>query len=144
MILVLAPLLLTLYAVADWWRTDESEMPGGLARPMWLVLILITFPMFSLGALAWILLRIISRADAADANATGNLRPWRGRGRRTEEPTAPVAPDDDPDFLFRLEREIRRKRANEAEQGGSTPPTDEGGTRFPREDEDGPTDFHRD
>ena len=50
------------------------------------------------------------------------------RGHRPPPgPKGPVAPDDDPEFLFRLERDIQRKRRQEQQR---------------RREEEGPADSH--
>ena len=43
---------------------------------------------------------------------------WGSRAEKTQQarphtPSRPSAPDDDPEFLFRLERDIQRKRREE-------------------------------
>ena len=84
-VLLVAMLALTVYAAADWHRTPEEEMPGKLPKPVWLLTIV------------WLGLRWVARAEKAQS----------ARASTHERPTAP---DDDPDFLFRLERDIQRKR----------------------------------
>ena len=80
--LVVAMLAVTIYAAADWHRTPEDEMPGKIAKPIWLMIILFTATVAAIGPIAWLVLRWVSR-------------------------------DDDPEFLFRLERDIQRKRREE-------------------------------
>ena len=80
---------LTIYAAADWHRTPEDEMPGKLPKPIWLLIILFTATIAA-----------VSRAEK-----TQQARP--------HTPSRPSAPDDDPEFLFRLERDIQRKRREE-------------------------------
>ena len=59
-----------------------------------------------LGALTWLIVAAIGRSRYEQGSST---RPSRPR------PDKPVAPDDDPDFLFRLERDrIRRKKEQDA------------------------------
>ena len=112
--LVVAMLAVTIYAVADWSRTPEDEMPGRIPKPMWLVIIVFTTMLFAVGAIAWLVLRWVNRAEA--------------RGHRPPPgPKGPVAPDDDPEFLFRLERDIQRKRRQEQQR---------------RREEEGPADSH--
>ncbi|MDC4233530.1 phospholipase [Actinomyces sp. B33] len=100
----------TVYAVADWSRTPEEDSPGRLPKPLWLLVIILTIPMFSAGALAWISLRILASAEADGAR--GPI--FGSRGTRPRPPARPTAPDDDPDFLFRLERDLQRRRREEA------------------------------
>ena len=95
-----AMLALTIYAAADWHRTPEDEMPGKLPKPIWLMIILFTATIAAIGPIAWLVLRWVSRAEK-----TQQARP--------HAPSRPSAPDDDPEFLFRLERDIQRKRREE-------------------------------
>lgn len=129
---------LTVYAFADWYRTPEEEMPARLPRTMWLLLLIITIPSFSLGAIAWVVVRAVQRAEAGRSPIPTDLPlpkgfPVPGSHPRTPEPPAPVAPDDDPDFLFKLERDIRRERLRaeeerrRAEKDAPEPPIDEDG-----------------
>ena len=96
-ILVVAMLAVTIYAAADWHRTPEDEMPGKLPKPIWLLIILFTATIAAIGPIVWLVLRWVSRAEK-----TQQARP--------HTPSRPSAPDDDPEFLFRLERDIQRKR----------------------------------
>lgn len=146
-LLVVAWLAVTIYAIADWARTPEEEMPGRIPRIMWLIIILLTIPSFSLGSVVWLIVRAVNRAEAADGG-TGSTapRPMFPRPSRPSAPAAPpepLAPDDDPEFLFRLERDIRRRRAAEggrtrADEGdpGTEPAPDSGNT--PDADGSGP------
>lgn len=114
-LLVVAWIAVTIYAVADWSRAPEDEMPGRIPKPMWLVIIVFTTMLFAIGAIVWLVLRWVNRAEA--------------RGHRPPPgPKGPVAPDDDPEFLFRLERDIQRKRRQEqqrrSEEEGPAEPSD--------------------
>jgi len=95
-----AMIALTIYAAADWHRTPEDEMPGKLPKAIWLLIILFTATIAAIGPIVWLALRWVSRAEK----------------KQTRAPKAPqrlTAPDDDPEFLFRLERDIQRKRHEE-------------------------------
>ena len=94
---VVAMLAVTIYAAADWHRTPEDEMPGKIAKPIWLMIILFTATIAAIGPIAWLVLRWVSRAEKKQTQAP-------------KAPTRPSAPDDDPEFLFRLERDIQLKR----------------------------------
>lgn len=154
-LLVLAWLAVTVFAIADWARTPEEEMPGRIPRMMWLIILLLTIPSFSIGSIVWLIVRAVARSEAAQrGEATPGPGIFPRFPRRTDPtpsaPPAPLAPDDDPEFLFKLERDIRRRRADEARRqdaggpadpsedaegsapadgdGSDTPHTDEGGT----------------
>ena len=110
-LLVIAWVAVTVYALADWSRTSDEDCPARLNRQMWFLVILMTIPLYSLGSLAWIVLRLVAKAEAAGMGV-----PPVGPGRRGSASTgreAPLAPDDDPEFLFRLERDLQRKRREE-------------------------------
>ena len=72
-------------------------MPGKLPKPVWLLIILFTATLAAVGPIVWLGLRWVARAEKAQS-------------ARASTPERPTAPDDDPDFLFRLERDIHRKR----------------------------------
>ena len=95
-----AMLALTIYAAADWHRTPEDEMPGKLPKAIWLLIILFTATIAAIGPIVWLALRWVSRAE-------------KKQTRAPKAPQRPTAPDDDPEFLFRLERDIQRKRREE-------------------------------
>lgn len=95
-----AMIALTIYAAADWHRTPEDEMPGKLPKAIWLLIILFTATIAAIGPIVWLALRWVSRAEKKQTGAP-------------KAPQRPTAPDDDPEFLFRLEREIQRKRREE-------------------------------
>ena len=95
-----AMIALTIYAAADWHRTPEDEMPGKLPKAIWLLIILFTATIAAIGPIVWLALRWVSRAEKKQTGAP-------------KSPQRPTAPDDDPEFLFRLERDIQRKRREE-------------------------------
>ena len=95
-----AMIALTIYAAADWHRTPEDEMPGKLPKAIWLLIILFTATIAAIGPIVWLTLRWVSRAE-------------KKQTRAPKAPQRPTAPDDDPEFLFRLERDIQRKRREE-------------------------------
>ena len=83
-LLTLALLGLTIYALVDCIQTEESRQRN-LPKIVWLLLILL-FP--AVGPVAWLL-----------AGRPGPAQ--RGRGGPTSRPS-PRGPDDDPDFLRNL------------------------------------------
>ena len=95
-----AMIALTIYTAADWHRTPEDEMPGKLPKAIWLLIILFTATIAAIGPIVWLALRWVSRAE-------------KKQTRAPKAPKRPTAPDDDPEFLFRLERDIQRKRREE-------------------------------
>ncbi|MBW3069546.1 PLDc_N domain-containing protein [Actinomyces sp. 594] len=112
-ILVLA---LDLYAVIDCVRTPSENMPARLPKPMWILIILL---ITGVGPIAWI---ITSRVRAAEERGGEIERTvWSSKERvelHLAERPRPVAPDDDPEFLARLERDIRRRRRDDKPAAG--------------------------
>ena len=118
-VLVLA---LTIYALLDCARTPEELMPARMPKLVWIFLIVVAM---GVGPIAWI---IVSRVKAAEERG-GVVEPtvWSSKEgtqfRRPERPR-PVAPDDDPEFLRSLERDIRRRRRAEDRDGADGDPAD--------------------
>jgi hypothetical protein len=83
-LLVLAMLAMTIYAVIDAIQTEDDRVQH-LPKLIWIVLILLFSP---IGAIAWFF------AGRQRGPQTGR----RGPGY----PSAPRGPDDDPDFLRNL------------------------------------------
>lgn len=106
-LLILAVVGLAVYALVDVWGSEEDER-GGLPRWLW-VLLIVLLPL--LGPISWIVVRVSARRSGAGPAAgpgPGGSRPKPPRpGPR--RPSGPVAPDDDPEFLWRLEQEKRRQ-----------------------------------
>lgn len=86
-LLVLIPFALTIYAMIDAIQTEDSRVQH-LPKPVWILLILVSYPLGGVGAIAWLI--------------TGRQRgPQNGR-QGGRYPSAPRGPDDDPDFLRNL------------------------------------------
>ncbi|MFP3714570.1 PLD nuclease N-terminal domain-containing protein [Puerhibacterium sp. TATVAM-FAB25] len=116
LLLFLVVLGIVVYALADLTSAKEEET-GGMPKWGWALLIVL---LPGAGAAGWLLFRRLQRTAPAPGRAA---RP----GRRPK----PVAPDDDPEFLWRLEQERRRR---EREAGGTGRP----GAGDGRADGDGP------
>lgn len=96
-LMVLVPLGLTLYALIDCIRTDDSQVKG-LPKILWVLIVIL---LWVVGPLAWIF--------------AGRDRTWQPPTRKA--PPRQVAPDDDPDFL----RDLDRKRRQQRELGEEDP-----------------------
>lgn len=149
---VILPLIavgLAVYALADCAASDEEER-GGIPKGLWIVLI-IFLPL--LGPTLWI---FVKRSQRSRHGAGGRgTPPTRFRGSGTGSGAVPrprrrgpVAPDDDPEFLWRLEQEKRRRERENGTDGaddGTTPPAGDApagtGTGTPVEE---PSDARRD
>lgn len=112
-LLFLLIIALAVYAAVDVTNSDEHDRRG-LPAGLWLVIVVV-FPI--LGPVLWFAVSRSQRAARAGGPASGGSAgtPAAGpsRGQR-----GPVAPDDDPDFLWRLEQDQRRRRR---EQGDADP-----------------------
>jgi len=95
-VLLLISVGVTIYALVDCWRSTDDEVRG-LPRPAWVLLIILVGPLGvpAFGATAYLLF--------------GRPTAMPPRGRVT-------APDDDPEFLRRLDVERRRAAAEERRQ----------------------------
>lgn len=116
LILVLAYVALTVYALADVANTPESRAKV-LPKIGW-ILVIVFVPF--LGSFLWLLL------GKSNGSAPRSPRNSRARG-----PQRPIAPDDDPAFLAKLDQENRarrreqiqdemRRKKREAAGGGSS------------------------
>lgn len=146
---------LIVYALIDCVRTPDDEMPVGIPKVLWVILIIL-FP--GIAALAWI---VVSRVARANASRSGSARPGLWSSPTPPRPvrrSGPVAPDDDPEFLARLESERRRaererrrhpSHPGEGKDDDATPSQDDRpgttssstsqGTTTPRTSPEGPT-----
>lgn len=106
-LLILVVVGLMVYALVDVWGSEEDER-GGLPRWLW-VLLIVLLPL--LGPISWIVVRVSARrsgAGPASGPGSGGSRP-KPRRPGPARPSGPAAPDDDPEFLWRLEQEKRRR-----------------------------------
>jgi hypothetical protein len=102
-VVVLVVIGLLVYALVDCLRADRRDLRL-LPRPAWLLLILVPL----VGPLVYLLLGRPARA--------------------AEEPVVrPLAPDDDPEFLRRLDIERRRRQADEERRRRRERQEDNGG-----------------
>lgn len=99
---IIVGVALIIYAFIDAARTDSAQMPARISKPVWLLEIVIV-PV--LGALIWLFFKYqhIFKSDYRVQGSAAN--PFH----RPKKPTGPVAPDDDPEFLARLEARNRRR-----------------------------------
>lgn len=129
-ILVIA---VTIYAVIDCARTPKESLPGPIPKIFWLLGIVVFMP---LGGIAWIVISRVFRAEAqgeykptlwSSPDASPEFQRFR-RPDPQEELRQEIqnAPDNDPDYLFKIEAEIqRRKMEAEAEKSGKRKPKQE-------------------
>lgn len=134
-VLYILALALTLYALLDCVRTPSENMPARLPKPMWILLILV---MTVVGPIAWI---ITSRVRAAEERGGEIERTvWSSKESvdlHLAERPRPVAPDDDPEFLAHLERDIRRRHRQGKDVGTDDAPGSRGEGRSEDPDDHG-------
>lgn len=107
-------LAVTIYALADCGRTPSQKMPAGLPKGIWMLLIVLTLP---LGGLGWIVTSRVLAAEANDGKVSTTM--WSAATPINFRRNAPgprpkeLAPDDDPEFLFKLKRDMQKRRDEE-------------------------------
>ena len=103
-LIALLVVTLTIYTFIDCARTPASDVPARISKPVWLVLI---FLIPVIGPAVWLYFKYQSVLAAQNSISTSDIADkLRGKAKR---PSGPVAPDDDPEFLARLEAQNRRK-----------------------------------
>jgi hypothetical protein len=86
-----------IYAVVDCIQTDRSEVRN-LAKPMWLLLILL---FWVVGPIAWL---VAGRPERGNRGGSASWPSPGASGFPEHEPPPRLAPDDDPEFLSQLGR----------------------------------------
>lgn len=110
---------LAVYALAD-IATSDDRARRGLPRGAWFLIALVPIA----GPVVWILTSRAQPAAGPGGPAQGRRPGPGGPGPRRP---GPVAPDDDPDFLWRLDQERRRQqRENGTGDGTNGDVPDEG------------------
>ena len=113
-ILAVLSIALSVFALADCVQTEDDKVRG-LPKWAWVVLIVL-IPW--VGPITWL---VVGRERGIGlGNAGGSPRPRR---------QGPLAPDEDPEFLRRLDEDIRRERREQhrREQGPDTASGPSGG-----------------
>ena len=98
LLLVAVTVVLTIFAVVDAVMADRTRVRG-LPRPAWFFVIVFV-PL--VGALLWF---FVGRPRRADGGRSDQPRRQTGGNQRRSSPR-PQGPDDDPDFLRRLQRDL--------------------------------------
>ncbi|MCO6004404.1 PLD nuclease N-terminal domain-containing protein [Actinoallomurus purpureus] len=106
-VLVLVALGVWLFCLFDVLSTDESETRH-LPKFAWFLIVLVGF---ELGAVAWLLFgrrrRFVTAGVAAWPPEFLTSRDGREAGTGPGGERGPLGPDDDPEFLRRLDRRLR-------------------------------------
>ena len=131
----IVPVALAVYALFDLRGSDATDRAG--FNPWGWAAVIVLLPV--VGPLTWILVSRSRRAGGSVGTrpTTGpsqpGPRPGGTPGRRPGRRPGPVAPDDDPEVLWRLEQQQRR--AGHRETRPPTPPVEDGTTK-PAQDDD--------
>lgn len=86
--------------------TTKADRVRGLPKAVWVAVILL---MFTLGAVLWLM---FGRPKSTGPRGSSRRRPLPG----LPAPPAPRAPDDDPEFLSRLDDQARRERRRQLDR----------------------------
>ncbi len=116
-LLAVASIALTVFALADCIQTADSRVRG---IPKWAWIILVVLIPW-VGPITWLLVGKDRTPGADDPSARNG-----SRGRPAPGRSGPLAPDEDPDFLRRLDEEIRRERREREQRdrhGDDGPPS---------------------
>lgn len=111
--------VLAIYAVVDCLRTPTDELPGRLPKFLWLLLIIL---LTIIGPIAWLVVSWAARAEkqSSDGRVQIPRNPLeifnRGQEMELQPEMKEVPPDENPDFLFALEAQIRRRQLAEEEK----------------------------
>jgi|GEM_PF-212406 hypothetical protein len=121
-ILAITIIAIWIYGIIDCARSPKDSMPGRLPKSVWIIVTLIPV----VGALLWLILSW----PIKHPNGFGTIEVGRGRPRKPE-PEGPIAPDDDPEFLAKLdarnrfaEWERQQAKASAEPTGDEAKPTD--------------------
>ncbi len=112
-VLAVAILALYIYAMLDLVRAPSAEVR---LLPKWLWAIVVLF-IFLIGPVMWLVLGR-PRADYPPGGGDGG---GGGSGGRGPGPRGPVAPDDDPEFLRRIDEQswsVRMEKLRRERDGG--------------------------
>lgn len=102
--LVLFLLAFSIYTLIDCCRTEREQIPGKISKPLWVIFIAVV-PL--IGPAGWMLMKYRDLLSSSNPlNSAGGYGAKWGNGNA---PETPAAPDDDPDFLARLEARNRRR-----------------------------------
>lgn len=100
-ILAVLSIALTVFALADCVQTQDDEVRG-VPKWAWIVLIVL-IPW--VGPLTWL---FVGKERSWGRGSSGSPGPRRD---------GPLAPDEDPEFLRKLDEDIRRERRERRERG---------------------------
>lgn len=103
-IIALLIVALTIYALIDCVRTPASETPARISKPAWGALI---FLLPVIGPSIWLYFKYRNTLTSDTPMSASDIADMLRSKRNTS--SGPIAPDDDPEFLARLDAVNRRK-----------------------------------
>lgn len=104
-VLVLVVIALSIFTLIDCARTDSSSMPSRISKTAWLLLI---FLIPVIGPMLWLYFsnqQLFARETTVSSASILD----RLKTPHSTKSTGSLAPDDDPEFLARLEAQNRRR-----------------------------------
>lgn len=113
---------IAIFALADCIQTEDDKVRG-LPKWAWIVLIVL-IPW--IGPVTWLIV---------GKDRTGGSGP--GPGRRAPQRGGPLAPDEDPEFLRKLDEDIRRERREKERQRREREAQESAAAAAPDESQDG-------
>lgn len=127
--LAIASIGLTIFALADCVQCENAQLRG-LPKWAWIVLIVL-LPW--VGPLTWLLVGKDRESGAPSAfdplrggpsrddegGPAGSTGSWGSRSGRGARGSRPLAPDEDPEFLRKLDEDIRRERRERERRDGN-------------------------
>lgn len=105
-LLILALVALLVFTLIDCLRSEDEERLG-LPKALWAIIIIVFVP---IGPIAYLVVSRVARKDSAQRNPSTPPRP---RGLQRNPRPGPVAPDDDPEFLAKLDEQVRRNQSDD-------------------------------
>jgi len=108
--IVLFALALTVWAVVEAFAADPERVRG-LPKSIWVIIVLL-FLVF--GAIAWFIFGRPRGNKALSRSKTSRSNGWGASAGAAPRRPAPMAPDDDPEFLLRLREQMRKKPDDES------------------------------
>lgn len=117
-------LALVVYALVDVIQAEEEDL-GGIQKGFWIVAI-VFLPLA--GSIAWLVVSNTARSRRRSSGQQVTGFPadqpaparYERRTRSWEQDTAPLAPEDDPEFIWLMEQAKRKREREAREAAGRT------------------------
>ena len=109
-VILLLAFALTAWAIVEAFAADPNRVRG-LPKTIWVIIILL-FLVF--GAIAWFIFGRPRGKKAMSRSPRSQSAGWGSGAGSQPRRNAPIAPDDDPEFLSRLREQMRQKPDDDA------------------------------